>query len=73
MEELKVYKVWATYTHANGKKGKGPVSLAANMAEAVERLAGARHTYTIAQEYGEIKHFTLHLEEQHLEPSKKEA
>jgi hypothetical protein len=70
MNELTIYWVYATYTTTDGKKRTGPVTTRTTLYEAIEALAGARATYTIAQEYGEVKYFTLHLEEQHLEPSK---
>lgn len=73
MEELTVYNVWATYTTTDGKKKKGPVTMKSTLNEAMEVMAGARLSYGLWQKYGDVKYFTLHLEEQHLEPSKKEA
>ena len=65
-----VYAVWATYTTTAGKKCKSRAVLKPTMAEALEIVTACRRTHTIAQEYGSVKYFTIHLEEQHLEPSK---
>ena len=65
-----VYKVWATYATDTGRKCKSMAALKATMPEALELVAACRRTYTVAQEYGQVKYFTIHMEEQHLEPSK---
>lgn len=73
MEELTVYTVWATWKNNRGEPLTRAARLFPTIDEAMEWYAKLRDSLAAAQGGGMVKHFTMHLEEQHLEPSKKEA
>lgn len=73
MEELTVYTVWATWTDRRGNPFTRSARMFATDAEALEWYTALRDSFKGAQGGGMVKRFTMHLEEQHLEPSKKEV
>jgi hypothetical protein len=73
MEELTVFVVSATYTNKRGEPLTRAARIFPTIDEAKEWYAKLRDSFAAAQAAGLVKHFTMHLSEKHLEPSKKEA
>ena len=73
MDDLTIYKVWATWTSNRGEPLTRSARLFGTAEEAMDWYNQLRNSFKAAQGGGMVKHFTMHLEEQHLEPSRKEA
>ena len=70
MDNYTIFVVWATWTDKRGNKlTRSPREFTTD-AEALEWYTALRSSFVGAQGAGMVKHFTMHLEEQHLEPSK---
>lgn len=73
MEELTIWKVWATWTNNQGEPLTRSARLFGTAEEAMDWYNRLRESFKGAQAAGMLKHFTMHLEEQFLEPIRKEA
>lgn len=70
MDNLTVFAVWATWTSNRGEPLTRSARLFPTCDEAMVWYNQLRDSFKGAQGCGMVKHFTMHLEEQHLEPSK---